>query len=85
MTYRRDRYDYHRSQERKILTLTGTTAEKIQQVIDVLKPFYIDHTQVGDNWVLRAKRPNGTKVTIINATRLACLRDLATIHNYELN
>ena len=85
MTTRSDRYELNKRKRRKIITLSGTVAGKITQVKEVLKPYYIDHYQENGKWVLQAKRPNGSKVTIINSTKIECLKDLLTIHNYEYN
>lgn len=82
-TYRRFLYEKHRQKRRRSFDLSGTAAQRLAQAIATLKPFIVRFEQVGAQWKLEARDRAGRKRIIVNATRIACLTDLATLLGYK--
>ena len=82
--YRRLLYEFFKQRRRRKLILSGTILQKVVQLLNVLDPYIIKFIQLNNKWVLIARGDNDKVVTLVNDTRIACLQDLATIHEYEI-
>lgn len=83
--YRKLLYEFFKRRRRKRIVLIGTILQRVQQLVNILSDNIITFVQIGNKWVLVARNGEGKRIHIVNNTRIACLLDLATILEYEVD
>lgn len=81
------RYALHRWRRRKLVELTGTQLQQINQLTETVRPYLrsVFSQDEQGRWQILAVKLNGDPVLLVNTTRLACLIDLATILEFKFS